>query len=82
MGTDKILTNVLENNFGEKFSLIFMIEIKVLPFLLKLKTMKPTRSFVACPNDYLLASNEICREHGLYLSRNPVKYALRFDNYI
>lgn len=44
--------------------------------------MRPTRSFVACPNDYLLASNEICREHGLYLSRNPVKYALRFDNHI
>lgn len=59
-----------------------MIEIKVLPFLLKLKTMIPTRSFVARPNDYLLVSSEIYREHGLYLSRNPVKYALRFNNYI
>lgn len=42
-----------------------MIEMKVLPFLLKLKTMRTTRSFVARPNDYLLASSELCREHGL-----------------
>lgn len=82
MGIDKILINVLENNFGEKFFLIFMIEIKVFFFLLKLKIMRLMCFFVVCFNDYLLVLNEICREYGLYLSRNFVKYVFRFDNYI